>query len=171
MENTEKKQKKVFLLCGIPGSGKSTWVKNRINKYGGKHISRDEIRFSMLKEGDDYFAKENQVFKEFVRRANEAILNDKIFDVYIDATHLNKRSRNKTLNRIKKANIEELNCVCFNTPVELCQARNSLRSGRARVPASTIDNMFKSYAYPTADEGFTHVYVVDAEGVTKEVNV
>jgi hypothetical protein len=31
--------------------------------------------------------------------------------------------------------------------------------------------MFKSYAYPTADEGFTHVYVVDAEGVTKEVNV
>ena len=38
------KQKRVFLICGIPGSGKSTWVRERIAKYGGHHISRDEIR-------------------------------------------------------------------------------------------------------------------------------
>ena len=102
---------------------------------------------------------------------NQTLEREDIHTIYIDATHLNKRSRNKTLNRVKKNNIGELNCVCFTTPRELCQARNSLRSGRARVPVSAIDNMFKSFAYPTVEEGFTHVYAVNAEGVTKEVNV
>ena len=37
------KQKRVFLMCGVPGSGKSTWVRQRIGTYGGYHISRDEI--------------------------------------------------------------------------------------------------------------------------------
>ena len=37
------KQKRVFLMCGAPGSGKSTFARKRIAKYGGYHISRDEI--------------------------------------------------------------------------------------------------------------------------------
>lgn len=166
------KQKRLYLMCGIPGSGKSTVAENYIkNNNNVIWVSRDKIRFSLLKEGEDYFSHEDEVFDTFINYINQTLERDEIHSVYIDATHLNKRSRNKTLNRVKKANIGELNCVCFNTPVELCQARNSLRSGRARVPVSAIDNMFKSYAYPTADEGFTHVYMVDAEGTTVEVNV
>ena len=164
------KQKKVFLVAGPPGCGKSTWIRSQLTR-GCEWISRDNVRFAFLSDEDDYFAHEEDVFDTFINYINQTLERDEIHSIYIDATHLNKRSRNKTLNRVKKTNIGELNCVCFSTPVELCQARNSLRSGRARVPVSAIDNMFKSYAYPTADEGFTHVYVVDAEGVTKEVNV
>lgn len=167
MENTEKKQKKVFLLCGIPGSGKSTWVKNRINKYGGKHISRDEIRFSMLKEDDDYFAKENQVFKEFVRRANEAILNDKILNVYIDATHLNKKSRAKTQRELQLAGYTgQFIAVYFDVPIEICKARNNMRTGRELVPETVMDNMLKSFSKPVY--GFDEIWCIDAEGNIKK---
>ena len=57
------KQKKVWILCGIPGSGKSTWIRKQIAENGGVHCSRDEIRFSLLKDGEDYFAHENEVVK------------------------------------------------------------------------------------------------------------
>lgn len=129
------------------------------------------MRFAIVGEDEEYFSHEDEVFDTFINYINQTLEREDIHTIYIDATHLNKRSRNKTLNRVKKNNIGELNCVCFTTPRELCQARNSLRSGRARVPVSAIDNMFKSFAYPTAEEGFTHVYAVNAEGVTKEVNV
>ena len=138
---------------------------------GSEWISRDNVRFAIVGKDEDYFSHEDEVFDTFINYINQTLEREDIHTIYIDATHLNKRSRNKTLNRVKKNNIGELNCVCFTTSRELCQARNSLRSGRARVPVSAIDNMFKSFAYPTAEEGFTHVYAVNAEGVTKEVNV
>ena len=53
------KRKKVWILSGVPGSGKTTWVKEQIAKRGGVHCSRDEVRFAMLKDGEDYFAHEN----------------------------------------------------------------------------------------------------------------
>ena len=60
------KLKKVWLMCGIPGSGKSTWAKKRLMENGGIWISRDEVRFSMVKEDEDYFSKECEVFDKFI---------------------------------------------------------------------------------------------------------
>jgi hypothetical protein len=44
-----------------------------------------------------------------------------------------------------------------------------LREGRAKVPATAIDNMFRAYSLPTKDEGFTHIYDVNENGDTREV--
>ena len=41
---------KIYMVCGIPGAGKSTWLKNHGN---GLIVSRDEIRFKMLDEDDE----------------------------------------------------------------------------------------------------------------------
>jgi dephospho-CoA kinase len=65
------KQKRVFLICGIPGSGKSTWVKERIAKYGGHHISRDEIRFALLNDTDEYFKQEDKEYYKYLRYIDE----------------------------------------------------------------------------------------------------
>ena len=70
------KNKRLFLLCGCPGSGKSTWIRQRINTYGGYHISRDEIRFAILDErGGNYFDYENEVIRTFIARINELLDN------------------------------------------------------------------------------------------------
>ncbi|MBQ5581808.1 MAG: hypothetical protein IIU68_00470, partial [Bacteroidales bacterium] len=89
---------------------------------------------------------------------------------YIDATHLNKRSRDKVLRRVRKDNIAELNCVCFDVPLETCYSRNNLREGRSRVPQTAIFNMYQSYRFPDkSTEKFDHIFIVDENSTVKEV--
>ncbi len=164
------KQKRVFLLAGPPASGKSTWVRNNMT-VGSEWISRDNIRFSIIKDDEDYFAHEDEVFDTFIAYINQTLENPNIDTIFIDATHLNRKSRNKTLFRVHKENIDELNCVCFTAPLNTCIARNELREGRAKVPKTAIENMFRACVAPTANEGFDHIYAVDANGIIKEVNV
>lgn len=162
------KQKKVFLLSGPPGCGKSTWIRGRLVP-GAEWISRDNVRFSILTDKDNYFDKEDDVFDTFINYINQTLEDENIHTIYIDATHLNKRSRDKVLRRVYKNNIEELNCVCFSTPRAVCHARNNLREGRSKVPATAIDNMFQSYFYPGKNENFDHVYEVDENNHMREV--
>ena len=163
------KGKTVFLLSGPPASGKSTWVRNNMT-VGSEWISRDNVRFAILTDEDDYFAHEDDVFDTFINYINQTLEKDEIHTIYIDATHLNKRSRDKVLRRVRKDNICDLTCVCFDVPLVVCHARNNLRSGRSHVPASAIDNMFNSYRIPNKNvEHFDHVLIVDENGDTKEV--
>lgn len=162
------KQKKVFLLAGPPGCGKSTWVRANMT-VGSEWISRDNVRFAIIKDDEDYFAHEDEVFDTFINYINQTLENPNIDQIFIDATHLSRRSRRKTTSRIRMANVEELNCICFTTPKAVCHARNNLREGRSKVPASAIDNMFNAYSLPTKDEGFTHIYDINENGIIKEV--
>lgn len=162
------KQKKVFLLSGIPGSGKSTWVRNHLTPTS-EWISRDRVRFAIVSEDEEYFSHEDEVFDTFIAYINQ-MLNDPNKDtIYIDATHLNKASRWKTLNKLHLSKVTELNSVCFITPLDICQERNLRRSGREIVPETVINNMFKSFVIPNKNEGFDHVYTIDENGEMKEV--
>ena len=73
--------------------------------YPAAHISRDEIRFSMVREDEDYFAHEDEVVKEFHRKAQEAIDGEPLV-IFIDATHLSEKSRNATLDALNLENCE-----------------------------------------------------------------
>ena len=162
------KNKRIFLLCGCPGSGKSTWVRERIAKYGGYHVSRDEIRFNLLdKYGGDYFSHEDEVINTFYKNINELLDNDEqCVDIYVDATHLTRTARMNVLKKID-ANNAYMIAVWFDVPLELCLARNDKREGRARVPRQTIEDMFRRYSKPSKHD-FDEVWRVDAEGeVTK----
>ena len=94
--------KELYLLMGISGSGKSTWARDFQSKFSDSIvISRDAVRFSLVKENEAYFAKEKKVFKTFAHLACEAIKAE-INNVILDATHLNFSSRQKILNAIKE---------------------------------------------------------------------
>ena len=53
-----KKKLTLYLMSGIPASGKSTYAHKLAEKTGAVYISRDEIRFSLLKDEEDYFTHE-----------------------------------------------------------------------------------------------------------------
>ena len=161
------KKKKVYLLSGPPASGKSTWVREHMTPQS-EWISRDRVRFSIVKEDEEYFSHEDEVFDTFIAYINQTLENPNIEEIFIDATHINKKSRYKTISRINMKNVEELNCVWFNVRCEVCQIRNSMRSGRECVPSAAIDNMFKGYKYPDYDEKFDNIYIVNENGETRE---
>ena len=138
------KRKKVWLLSGVPGSGKTTWVKEQIAEKGGVHCSRDEIRFSLLKEGEDYFAHENEVVALWLEKVTNAINDPEVENIYVDATHLTEKSRQKTINALPKGEYF-ITTVFFDVPLEICIERNDNRTGRALVPHSVIRSMYASY--------------------------
>lgn len=159
----------LYVLCGIPGCGKSTWVKNRMAENTSstdpkwEYVSRDEVRFFMVKEEEDYFSKEKQVFNEFVERICAQLDDAWITNVIADATHLNEVSRNKLINAIrrKRPNLPlHITMVYFDVPLEVCKFRNNKRSGRMRVPDEVMDKMYRSLEFPQLREGLERIEIV-----------
>ena len=138
----------LYLMSGIPGSGKSYWCKKNIPEEA-VYVSRDEVRFSMLKDGEDYFSKEKEVFKEFIRQIDEGLAGGRT--VCADATHLTKASRYKTWVNLKNKP-EQTMVILIKVPLEVALARNENRSGRAYVPENVIRDMFDSLTPPGQDE-------------------
>ncbi len=159
-------KQRLFMMVGAPGTGKSTFVLNNM-KEDFVYISRDEIRYSLLEEGDDYFAKERKVFNEFILRINEAIMWDDYPNIIIDATHLTKASRAKVLKRL--TTVDEIRAMVMTTPLEVALERNAKREGRTRVPDDVIKSMYNSFELPTKEEGFDSIAYINENGVAERV--
>jgi len=153
------KRKEIILLSGIPASGKSTYIQSHL-KSGEKVISRDKVRFSLVKPEDKYFSKEKEVFNTFVQLIKESFDDENITTVYADATHINEGSRLKLINALKlfiEKNDISLGCIYFDTSLETCLERNKEREGRSKVPEKDIENMYNRFTVPTLDEGFDFI--------------
>lgn len=144
---------KLIMMCGVPGSGKSTWIKN--NKTDEMlWVSRDKIRFDKLKEDDDYFAYEDEVFEQFLEEINWGLEMDKI--VIADATHLTKKARAKVLNKVRKF-ADEIEAIVMDVHLITALERNDMREGRAWVPRGVIRRMYFQMETPTREEGFDKI--------------
>lgn len=162
------KLKRLWLISGLPGSGKSTWLRKQMFKEPHSvYVSRDEVRFSMLNDNDEYFAKENEVFNTFIHKAEGLLQEPYIYDVYMDATHLNPKARRKTLNAFTNLNNISINSVYFDVPIETCIERNNQRTGRALVPVDVIYSMNRTYYIPTFKEDFDIIKRIDKDGNEK----
>ena len=149
---------KLFLTVGLPGSGKSTYLKNHC-KENDVIVSRDAIRFSMVAEGEEYFSKEKKVFKEYCRQINENLAAG--YNVFADATHLNAASRRKVLDKVK--GYDMVGAIVMNTSLTEALRRNDNRTGREFVPHSVIRRMAAQFEFPDVTENFDVVYEIEGE--------
>lgn len=152
--------KTLWIMVGIPGSGKTWYAKNKLMRGPEwRYVSRDEVRFSLVPADEEYFSKEKEVFNQFVNTIKAAFEENGVTNVIADATHLNEASRNK-IRRIfsNNYNIIPVVVTCdLDTAIE----RNNNREGRTRVPASVIRRMYHQFQDPDFDTnkyiGILHV--------------
>lgn len=155
----------LYILCGPSGSGKSTWSRQYIafeDALGNdiRYVSRDEIRFSLLKGEEDYFSHEKEVFKQFANTIRHTLIDG--FDVIADATHLNEVSRRKLTQAIDMCyDNYKIVYVIFDVAADICIERNKNREGRANVPENIIRNMCRDFRAPTLDEDERAIDIIE----------
>ena len=148
----------LYILCGVPGAGKSTWGRAKALANNGTYISRDEVRFSLLKEGEEYFSHEEEAWEIFINKIQKAI-DEGVENIIADATHNTERARNQLLDALTLGNIN-LIAVDFNLPLEVCLAQNAQREGRARVPEDVITKMWNAHTAPTSKSKYNYAGVI-----------
>lgn len=143
----------MYMMIGLPGSGKST-IANEIGKeLGIPVVSSDEVRKEVTGSEED-FSKDGYIWGEVIpNKLKSALLKG---DVIFDATNLRVRDRNKT----KKAiGLEyEYQAIYVDVPLETCIERQESRD--RKVPPERIEEMYNEMVAPTAKEGFNNVYIV-----------
>ena len=150
--------KTLWMMVGVPGSGKSWLAQNHTKASWDDrciYVSRDQIRFDMLDDGEDYFSCENEVFEAFVGTIARYLNDEVTTDVIADATHLNWESRWKLLNSLAQ-NVDmskvDVITVVVTASLDTCLERNSKRTGRAFVPKGVIRRMWYQMTDPKNDD-------------------
>lgn len=156
MEVLLKRPRSLWIMSGCPGSGKTHKAKELLNHWEDcKYVSRDDVRFSLLKDSDSYFNKEKEVWRKYIAEIQEGISNHE--NTIADATHLHWPSRSKLLNALHGLDKINVNIYYFHPSLETCLQRNALREGRARVPENVLRDMYKSFTNPTFDPYHYHI--------------
>ena len=142
-------------MCGVPGAGKSTFIKKRTRLDHAIVVSRDAIRFSIVKPDEDYFSHEDEVVKIFWEQINKALAENK--DVFVDQTSLTTRSRKWLLQHV--TGYKHASVIWIDEDLDTCLKRNEERRGtRSYVPESDIRRMYDQFVKPSLDEGFTYIF-------------
>lgn len=133
-----KTNKKVIILIGLPGSGKSTWAKKYLsNNPDTIRVNRDDFRL-MLKNQQ---LCENKVENLITKLQDNSILSalNSGFNVIVDNTNCKLKYIEHTLELVKhKADVEFL---LLDVGVKKAKEQNSKRENP--VPDSVIDKMDK----------------------------
>lgn len=136
--------RRLFLLRGIPASGKSTWVKeNGLSPYT---VSADDVRLLYSTPIYDVDGKLNisQSENSKVWQLVNEIVQDRMSRgelVILDATNINAADA-RTYKGIAQDNRYIVYVVDFtDVPKEICLERNAKRESLRRVPDSVIERM------------------------------
>lgn len=151
---------KCYQLIGVPGSGKSTWIKNQVWALGLPVISTDNFVEAYAKEqGKTY----SEVFDEYMPIAVKLMVNQaKIceangLDVIWDQTSTSVASRKRKFHTLPRY---EHIAVVFPTPEkEELAKRLASRPGK-NIPDKVMKMMIENFEMPTEEEGFTKITVV-----------
>lgn len=144
----------MFMMIGLPASGKSTIAARIKEEYNAEWCSSDTIRGELF--GDESIQGNNDVVFDIMReRTEEALQNGR--NVIYDATNLNsKKRRNLLQHNLKRFNCWKIAYVVL-TDYKECRRRNNER--KRVVPEKAMDSMLKRFTFPWWFEGWDEIII------------
>jgi predicted kinase len=146
--------KTLYVLVGIPGSGKTTLRKKMISEMANtKVVNKDSIRIQIKKELADSGKNVNkinwkEIEKEVIPRYN-ALLQQYVeegVNIIDDNTNLTMKNISR-LQQFAKNNSYECEVIFLEDSwnVDLCHKRNTSRDVSEHVPVATVENMAENF--------------------------
>ena len=145
---------KLFMMIGIPGSGKSQEAEIIAKEHNAVIHASDRLREELFRDvnhmGDNGF-----LFNELHKRIQRDLKAGK--NVIYDATNINSKKRISFLKSLKDIPCEKI-AILIVTPYEQCLKNNAERE--RSIPESVIEKMYKNFQVPYYFEGFDIVHIV-----------
>lgn len=160
----------VYILSGVSGSGKSTYIKN----HNLCSVSTDELVEEYARENNFNYT---QAFDEIQNKKLFGTLNsifyDNIVDLVnsgkdfaIDRTSLNSFTRKSLIDLVKSnSGDSKVKVVFFDIPKDVVLKRLADREAKTgkSIPKDIIEKQFESFEKPNSNEGFDSLEVVQNE--------
>lgn len=156
----------LYMLCGVPGAGKSTWTNHYISVSSKPRrdvtiLSTDDILENIAAEhGMTYSELFDDISYSFAEKMMHKIAKFAFSqgnDVIWDQTNLSAKSRKKKLDMVPIGYYKI--GVYFTVPKDL-QTRLDSRPGK-KIPEFIIERMIKTLECPVVGEGFDEVVNVN----------
>lgn len=148
---------KMFMMIGLPASGKSALAEKFSKSEDAEIVSSDNIRKEIY--GDENIQGDNnKVFRILQERIINGLKNNK--SMIYDATNISYKTRMAFLQRLNKLDVEKI-AVMVATPYEECLIRNEQRE--RKVPEEVIKRMYYNFYVPQYFEGFGDIQIIHNE--------
>ena len=158
-EKKDYKMPTAYILIGVPGSGKTTWVDNAEFTADTAHISSD---YFIEEYADLHSTTYTLIFSEYAATANKLMFDEALeairsgMDVVWDQTNLTVSSRKKKIVMLK--DYHKI-AVVFKLPApEVLAERLENRRHWKEIPDNVINNMIEKFQEPTKSEGFDDIW-------------
>ena len=163
-------QPELIVMVGLPGSGKSTFVKQLLEDMKDAFVYSTDmyIELEAVYRGDTY----NNIFKECISQATkecnrlvaEAFSEGK--DIIWDQTNLGAKKRKRILSQTPKEHNYRCMCILFEPPKLTLGKRALVHSNVKRkdkfISAELLNRMNENYEEPMIAEGFNSILKIKA---------
>lgn len=153
---------KLYMLIGVPGSGKSTWVSDQDWAGNCAYISTDRYVEEFAKNmGKTY----SEVFKEVMPECVNLMAGDVVHareagqDIIWDQTSTTIESRKRKFNMLPDYYAIAI-VVTIPEPAELVMRLDRRYDSGKIIPDNVVQDMINNFEYPTLEEGFKEIWYV-----------